>query len=75
MLSEACGKAGLKPDIVAKCKGFEETIALVHAGCAIAILPGLRAKMELEGALVRRVYPEVRRKIFIVYRKSEKRTL
>lgn len=29
--------------------------------------------MELEGALVRPVYPEVRRKIFIVYRKSEKK--
>ncbi|MBS0883430.1 LysR family transcriptional regulator [Pantoea sp. JGM49] len=74
MLTKACVKAGFMPNIVAKCKGFEVTIALVRGGCAIAILPELRAKMELEGALVRRVYPEIRRKIFVVYRKSEKKS-
>lgn len=73
MLSEACRRSGFTPNIVAKCKGFEVTIALIRGGCGIAILPELRAKMDLEGALVKRVVPEIRRKIFVVYRKSEKK--
>ncbi len=73
MLSAACSKAGFLPNIIARCKGIEVTIELIREGCGIAILPELRARQNLEGVVVRRVYPEIRRKIFVVYRKSEKK--
>ncbi|QLO22085.1 LysR family transcriptional regulator [Klebsiella pneumoniae] len=73
MLSAACSKSGFMPDIIARCKGFEVTVELIRGGCGIAILPELRARKNLEGVVVRRVYPEIRRKIFVVYRKSEKK--
>lgn len=73
MLSTACSKAGFMPDIIARCKGFEVTIELIRGGCGIAILPELRARHNLENVVVRRIHPEIRRKIFVVYRKSEKK--
>lgn len=74
MLAEACQAAGFKPNIVARCKGFEVTIALIREGCGISILPGLRASHDLEDVWVCRVVPEIRRKIFLAFRKGEKRS-
>lgn len=74
MLTEACQKAGFTPNIVARSKGFEVAIALIRGGCAIAIMPGLRASLDLEDVWVCRLTPEIRRHIFIAYRKGETRS-
>lgn len=74
MLAEACQAAGFKPNIVARCKGFEVTIALIRQNCGISMLPGLRASHDLEDVWVCKVVPEIRRKIFLAFRKAEKRS-
>lgn len=72
MLAEACQAEGFKPNIVARCKGFEVTIALIRQGYGISMLPGLRASHDLEDVWVCRIVPEIRRKIFLAYRAEEK---
>ena len=74
MLTDACQKSGYTPNIIARCKGFEVTRALVSEGCAIAILPGLRARKDLQGTRICRLEPEIRRRISIAFRKGEKRS-
>ncbi|SED16859.1 LysR family transcriptional regulator [Rhodobacter sp. 24-YEA-8] len=74
MLTEACQAVGFSPRIIARCKGFEVTVALIREGCAIAILPGLRASHDLEDVWVCRLTPEIRRRIFVAFRKGEKRS-
>lgn len=74
MLTAACRASGFDPQIVARCKGFEVTIAMIRGGCAIAILPELRASFDLEGTSVRRVSPELRRRISVGFRQNEKRS-
>jgi DNA-binding transcriptional LysR family regulator len=74
MLTEACQAAGFTPQIVARCKGFEVTIALIRQGCGIAMLPGLRASYDLEDVWVCKVVPEIRRKISLAFRRGEKRS-
>lgn len=74
MFTEACQAVGFMPKIVARCSGFEVTVALIREGCAIAILPGLRASHDLEDVWVCRLTPDIRRKISIAFRKGEKRS-
>jgi len=74
MLTEACQAAGFNPNIVARCKGFEVTIALIREGYGISILPGLRASHDLEDVWVCKLRPEIRRKISLAFRKGEKRS-
>lgn len=74
MLTDACQATGFTPNILARCKGFEVSIALIKAGCAIAFLPGLRASHDLEDVWVCRVQPEIRRRISVAFRKGEKRS-
>jgi len=74
MLTEACQAAGFNPNIVARCKGFEVTIALIREGYGISMLPGLRASHDLEDVWVCKLTPEIRRKISLAFRKGEKRS-
>lgn len=74
MLTEACRTAGYDPRIVARCKGFEVTIALIREGGEISIIPGIRASHDLEDVWVCRLSPEIRRKISLAFRKGEKRS-
>ncbi|RII76811.1 LysR family transcriptional regulator [Pseudomonas monteilii] len=74
MLTDACQKSGYTPNIIARCKGFEVTHALVSEGCAIAILPGLRARTDMQGTRICRMEPEMRRSISVAYRKGEKKS-
>jgi DNA-binding transcriptional LysR family regulator len=74
MITDACQEAGFTPNIVARCKGFEVTIALIREGCGISILPGLRASYDLEDVWVCKIVPEIRRKISLAFRKGEKRS-
>ena len=74
MITDVCQAAGFTPNIVARCKGFEVTIALIRQGYAISILPGLRASHDLEDVWVCKLLPEIRRKISLAFRKGEKRS-
>jgi len=74
MLTDACAVAGFNPQITARCKGFEVTVALIREGCGISILPGLRASHDLEDVWVCRLAPEIRRKISVAFRRGEKRS-
>ena len=74
MITDACQEAGFTPNIIARCKGFEVTIALIREGYGISILPGLRASYDLEDVWVCKIEPEIRRKISLAFRKGEKRS-
>jgi DNA-binding transcriptional LysR family regulator len=50
------------------------TIALIRQNYGISILPGLRASYDLEDVWVCRLVPEIRRRIFLAFRKEEKRS-
>lgn len=73
MLSAACQAAGFNPQIVARCRGFEVTIALIREGCGISMLPGLRASHDLDDVWVCKLVPEIRRSISLAFRRGEKR--
>lgn len=73
MIRFQCHKAGFEPIIAAHCNGFEVVHALTKAGCAISIIPGLRAGHDLKGVSVRKLRPEIRRKISLATRKGEQR--
>jgi len=72
MLSDACQAEGFKPNIIARCKGFEVTISMIREGYGISMLPGLRASHDLEDVWVCKLVPEIRRKISLAFRKGEK---
>lgn len=74
MITQACQGAGFDPNIVARCKGFEVTVALIREHCGISILPGLRASRDLTDVEVRPLKPEIRRKISLAFRKGQDRS-
>lgn len=74
MLTAACQAEGFNPHIVARCRGFEVTVALIREGCGISMLPGLRASHDLQDVWVCKVVPEIRRRISLAFRKGEKRS-
>jgi DNA-binding transcriptional LysR family regulator len=74
MLTEACQGAGFDPRIVARCKGFEVSVAMIREHCGISILPGIRATHRFEDVLVRSLRPEIRRKISLAFRKGQGRS-
>lgn len=73
MITGQCRKAGFEPMIAAHCHGFEVAQALTKAGCAVSIIPGLRASHIAGGIAVRKLQPEIRRKIALATRKGEQR--
>ena len=73
MLNEACRAAGFAPKIVARCKGFEVTIAMIREGYGISMLPGLRSSHDLEDVWVCKLMPEIRRRISLAHRIGEHR--
>lgn len=71
MITQACQGSGFDPRIVARCKGFEVSVALIREHCGISILPGLRASRDLTDVEVRPLRPEIRRKISLAFRKGQ----
>ncbi|RQR30176.1 MULTISPECIES: LysR family transcriptional regulator [unclassified Burkholderia] len=67
-----CRRAGYEPRINAKCGGFEMVGAMVAAGCSVSIVPGLRRARPLAGVAWVKLKPEVRRKIYVAYRRGER---
>lgn len=71
MITQACQGSGFDPRIVARCKGFEVSVALIREHCGISILPGLRASRDLTDVEVRPLRPEIRRKISLAFRRGQ----
>ena len=72
-----CRDAGFDPQINGACGSFETVLALIEAGCSVSILPGMRmlhARKYGQGVEFRKLVPEVRRKIFVAYRRGELRS-
>ncbi|AWM29328.1 LysR substrate-binding domain-containing protein [Sinorhizobium fredii] len=74
MLTEACQGIGFDLQIMARCKGFEVSVARIRSHAGISILPGLRASHDLQDVQVRPLQPEIRRKISLAFRKGQGRS-
>jgi DNA-binding transcriptional LysR family regulator len=68
-----CQRAGFEPRIMAHCRSFEMVAALVAAGCAVSVIPGLRRALAPRGVAMVELRPRVRRQIQIAFRSGERR--
>ncbi len=73
VLVRACQAAGFEPMVNGKCNSFAVVSSLISSRCSIAILPGLRVAFYRTDLAVCRLVPEIRRKIFIAFRRGELR--
>jgi DNA-binding transcriptional LysR family regulator len=73
VIIKACQAAGFDPVVNGKCTGFEVVQPLIEQGCSIAILPGLRVRHRRGAFCVKRLTPEIHRKIFVAFRRGERR--
>jgi DNA-binding transcriptional LysR family regulator len=73
VIIKACQAAGFDPIVNGKCGGFEVVQPLIEQGCSVAILPGLRVGHRTGKFCVRKLTPEIRRKIFVAFRRGERR--
>ena len=71
-IANLCRRAGYEPRINAKCRGFEMVGAMVASGCSVSIVPGLRLVRPPAGVAWIKLKPEVRRKIYVAYRRGER---
>ena len=69
---ELCRRAGFEPRINAKCRGSEMVEAMVASGCSVSVAPGLRVLRAPAGVAWIKLKPEVRRKIYVAYRRGER---
>jgi DNA-binding transcriptional LysR family regulator len=73
VIIKACQAAGFDPIVNGKCGGFEVVRPLIEQGCSVAILPGLRVNHRSGKFCVKKLTPEIRRKIFVAFRRGERR--
>lgn len=73
VIIRACQAAGFDPIVNGKCSGFEVVRRLIEQGCSVAILPGLRVRGRAGRFHVRKLTPEIRRTIFVAFRRGERR--
>jgi len=71
-VADLCRRAGFEPRINAKCRGSEMVEAMVAAGCSVSLAPGLRRLRSPRGVAWVKLRPEVRRKIYVAYRRGER---
>ncbi|MGV2290828.1 LysR family transcriptional regulator [Trinickia sp. YCB016] len=72
VVTNLCRRAGYEPKVNAKCRGSEMVEAMVASGCSVSIAPGLRMLRSPVGVSWIKLRPEVRRKIFVAYRRGER---
>jgi DNA-binding transcriptional LysR family regulator len=72
VITNLCRRAGYEPKINAKCRGFEMVGAMVASGCSVSMVPGLRLVRPPAGVTWVKLRPEVRRKIYVAYRRGER---
>lgn len=68
-----CRAHGFEPLINAYCNGIDVMLALIEVACSISVLPGFRLRRYAGNFAVRRIDPEIRRKIMIAFRRGERR--
>ncbi|VBB14833.1 LysR family transcriptional regulator [Burkholderia stabilis] len=71
-VADLCRRAGYEPRINAKCRGSEMVEAMVASGCSVSVAPGLRVLRAPAGVAWIKLKPEVRRKIYVAYRRGER---
>lgn len=69
---DLCRRAGFEPRINAKCRGSEMVEAMVASGCSVSVAPSLRVLKAPAGVAWIKLKPEVRRKIYVAYRRGER---
>lgn len=72
IVAELCRRAGFEPRTNAKCRGSEMVEAMVASGCSVSVAPGLRMLRSPRGVAWVKLKPEVRRKIYVAYRRGER---
>jgi DNA-binding transcriptional LysR family regulator len=72
VFTNLCRRAGYEPRINAKCRGFEMVGAMVASGCSVSMVPGLRLVRPPAGVAWVKLRPEVRRKVYVAYRRGER---
>lgn len=73
LVADMCRRAGFEPRTNAKCRGSEMVEAMVASGCSISVAPGLRMLRSPRGVAWVKLRPEVRRKIYVAYRRGERK--
>ena len=71
-VTDLCHRAGYEPRINAQCRGPDMIEAMVASGCSVSIVPGLRVLRSPAGVAWVKLTPEVRRKIYVAYRRGER---
>lgn len=69
---DLCRRVGYEPHVNARCRGSEMVEAMVASGRSVSVAPGLRALRSLPGITWIKLTPEVRRKIYVAYRRGER---
>lgn len=67
-----CRATGYEPRINARCRGPDTIEAMVASGCSVSIIPGLRVLRSPAGVTWVKLRPEIRRKIYVAYRRGER---
>lgn len=66
LVQRVCGAAGFVPTIAGQCNDYRSTIAMVRAGCGVALVPQLAIDgVALEGVVTRRLSTSVRRYVSV----------
>jgi DNA-binding transcriptional LysR family regulator len=73
VIVKACHAVGFDPVINGKCNGFEVVCSLIEAGCSVSILPGLMVRNHQERVCIKKLNPQIRRKISAAFRRGERR--
>jgi len=69
---DLCRRVGYEPHVNARCRGSEMVEAMVASGRSVSVAPGLRALRSPHGIRWIKLTPEVRRKIYVAYRRGER---
>ncbi|MCA3779478.1 MAG: LysR family transcriptional regulator [Burkholderia sp.] len=71
-VTDLCRRAGFEPRINARCRGSEMVESMVASGCSVSVAPGLRVLRAPAGVAWIKLKPEIRRKIYVAYRRGER---
>ncbi|CAM3528922.1 LysR family transcriptional regulator [Paracidovorax anthurii] len=69
---DLCRKAGFEPRMDVRAQGFEVVSAMVSAGCAVTVVPGLRLIRPVPGTRAVRLRPDGGRRISVAFRRGER---
>jgi DNA-binding transcriptional LysR family regulator len=72
-VTNLCRRSGFEPRVNVRSRGFEVVGAMVASGCSVSIVPGLRLVRPPAGVACVKLRPEVRRRIYVAFRKGERK--